>query len=94
MKGLNYSLGQVGKLTIKLEELDRQGKDIKRLKKALQKAPGVMSVYISSSTEVAYIIFDSTQTNPEQLYKIVQDEDIRIKDAPPVNPARSSYSEP
>ena len=80
MKEMSRPLNQVSRLSIALRDLDRDGKDGQRLKKAIQGAPGVVSVYVSSSTEVAYILYDPSQITPAQLYKIVQGEDIQTEE--------------
>lgn len=74
---------QVSRLTITLRGLDGQERSTRRLKKALERAPGVVSVYVNPSTEAAFIVYDPLATTPEALLEVVQGENVQTEEMVP-----------
>lgn len=75
-------LSQAGHLTVALRDLDPAGNSLERLKRMLQESTGVISAYVSSSTEVVYIIYDPLLTSPEALRQIIQKAEVQTEDGP------------
>lgn len=97
MKMFSRPLNQAGRLMIPLRDLDPAGNSLKRLKQMLQETAGVISVYVSSGTEVAYIIYDPLVTSPEALHQIVQDAEVQTEEwrdhVPPRGAGETSQTE-
>ncbi|HEU4742820.1 MAG TPA: hypothetical protein VFS50_14600 [Meiothermus sp.] len=70
------SPSQVQRLTIALDGLEGANFSgqalLSRLQQALEALPGVVSAYVSSRTEMAYIVYNPAQTNPSTLQAVIR----------------------
>lgn len=76
---LSYSAqppSQVQRLTVALNGLEGAYSSsqalLAPLQRALEAVPGVISAYVSARTEMAYIVYNPTQTSPSALQAVIR----------------------
>ena len=65
------------RITLPINDLSTRGDGVLIVQQALEKAPGVVHVYINPSIEMAYIEFDPALVDPVRLAKVVEDAGFR-----------------
>ena len=60
------------RITLPINDLSTRGDGVLIVQQALEKAPGVVHVYINPSIEMAYIEFDPALADPASLVKVVE----------------------
>jgi cation transport ATPase len=60
------------RVTLALRGLSPDDRGALALKQALVQYPGVRYAYVCAATEMAYVVYDSTQVRPDQLVSVVE----------------------
>ena len=60
------------RITLPVYDLSCGGGGVLIIERALARTPGVVYVYVNPATEMAYIEYDSTLSDPDRLVKVVE----------------------
>jgi len=60
------------RITIPVYDLSCGGGGVLIIERALTRTPGVVYVYVNPATEMAYVEYDPTQSDPNRLVKVVE----------------------
>ncbi len=66
------SAQKVHRIALPIDNLSYGGGGSLMVERALAHTPGVISAYVNSVTEMAYICYDPTQCRPEQLAEVIE----------------------
>ncbi len=60
------------RITLPVYDLSCGGGGVLIIERALARTPGVVYVYVNPATEMAYVEYDPTQSDPDLLVKVVE----------------------
>jgi len=60
------------RMTLPIFDLSCVGSGVLIIEHALARTPGVMYVYVNPATEMAYIMYDPSLSDPDRLVKVVE----------------------
>jgi copper chaperone CopZ len=60
------------RITMPVYDLSCGGGGVLIIERALARTPGVVYVYVNPATEMAYVEFDPTLSDPDRLVKVVE----------------------
>ena len=69
------------RVTIPIYGLACGGGGALAVERALERTPGVLRVYVNPLTEMAYVDFDASRTDPSQLSQTIERVGLRAGDA-------------
>jgi copper chaperone CopZ len=65
------------RVTIPIDDLSNSGGGVVLVERALARTAGVLHVYVNAATEMAYIVYDPAQSDPDRLIKVIEDTGFR-----------------